>query len=580
MSIDSSHSSFILDNEEFFLLPGSRFSAKELKARLKEMNINVYNSQDREYLKQLYDSAIQDYNNRVKILHRLRRDTEVTNLRLNQSDRQPMPYNLNISGNLPQNKVMNISQDNLNLNPNLRQKQINKGKPLYNNDMDYSHNQPISNMKGYNEYNNRNSYDNNFNLNNINRENNYDYNKQIQNNQYRNDSYDMNNYSNNNEYNNKKPSYNNNYQNYNNQYEKINIDINDNTNNNIIQQYSYNQKTKREIGDKNKYNFKKKSNNNIHIIPESKYENDSDEYDNNDNNNYMNQPNYQKINIIPEKIQTKNKRKDTPYKSNNTEDNILLNPKNRQMINNIGQDNENSFIKALYEGIEVNNNKLNSKDKDNNDDNDNKKINNKKETINAKKDDDDKSFFSFFSVFENAKKSPLYKYRKFILIHLMVLLAFLLISIGFLQLIYNHHESIMNFISDIFKILTDPRRILNLVTSFISALLLGPIHYWYVSIPLLVIGFVLFILMRKYLFNKRCKEIIEKIVEYLQNGENENISEEDIYKKFVQTYGITYNKFLKKYLPKLNKMRRSDNRLKQSSMKINEKVYVFWELTK
>ena len=295
----------------------------------------------------------------------------------------------------------------------------------------------------------------------------------------------------------------------------------------------------------------------------------------------MNQPNYQKINIIPEKIQSKNKRKDTPYKSKNTEDNIHINPKNRQIINNIEQNNENAFINALYEGIEVNNNKHNNKDQDNNnDDNVNENINNKNENIKSKKDDDDKSFFSFFSVFENAKKSPLYKYRKFILIHLMVLIAFLLISIGFLHFIYNYHESIMNFISDIFKVLTDPRRILDLVTSFISALLLGPIHYWYISIPLLLSGFVLFILMRKYLFNKRCKEIIEKIVQYLQNGENDNISEEDIYKKFVQTYGITYNKFLKKYLPKLNKMRRNDNRLKQSSMKINEKVYVFWELTK
>ena len=145
-------------------------------------------------------------------------------------------------------------------------------------------------------------------------------------------------------------------------------------------------------------------------------------------------------------MKTKNKRKDTPYKSNNIEDNNYHNPKNSQMINNIGQDNENSFIKALYEGIEVNNNKPNSKDKDDSDDKDKENINNKKENANAKKDDDDKSFFSFFSVFENAKKSPLYKYRKFILIHLMVLLAFLLISIGFLQLIYNHHESIMNFI--------------------------------------------------------------------------------------------------------------------------------------
>jgi hypothetical protein len=85
--------------------------------------------------------------------------------------------------------------------------------------------------------------------------------------------------------------------------------------------------------------------------------------------------------------------------------------------------------------------------------------------------------------------------------------------------------------------------------------------------------------MRKYLFKKRCKEILEKIVKHLKNDENNYISEIDIYKRFVQPYGISYDKFLKKYLVQLHKLRRNDNRLKLSSMKKDEKIIVFWELS-
>jgi hypothetical protein len=45
-------------------------------------------------------------------------------------------------------------------------------------------------------------------------------------------------------------------------------------------------------------------------------------------------------------------------------------------------------------------------------------------------------------------------------------------------------------------------------------------------------------------------------------------------------YGISYNKFVRKYLQKIQKLRREDkeNRLKLSSVKNNEKEYIFWEL--
>jgi hypothetical protein len=84
------------------------------------------------------------------------------------------------------------------------------------------------------------------------------------------------------------------------------------------------------------------------------------------------------------------------------------------------------------------------------------------------------------------------------------------------------------------------------------------------------------------MFNKRCNEIYERIVKDLQENENDNrgISEEDICRKYSEMYGISYNKFVRKYLQKIQKIRREDkeNRLKLSSVKNNEKEYIFWEL--
>ena len=84
MSSNSNLSTFVFDDEELVIYPGSRFSKQELKARLKEMGINYNNNQDREYLKNLYDSAITDYKNRVSIIRRIKRDTEILNSKLNQ----------------------------------------------------------------------------------------------------------------------------------------------------------------------------------------------------------------------------------------------------------------------------------------------------------------------------------------------------------------------------------------------------------------------------------------------------------------------------------------------------------------
>ena len=588
MSTDSSYTSFILDNEEYFILPSQNFSTQEIKARLKEMNINDNNTRDREYLKHLYDSAIQDYSNRLKIINRLKRDTSHTISRLNLSETKPFPYNMNTSNDISQKKEANMSYEINNRYPHMRENTVNLRKPKIIIKMI---NAPQNQDNKYINRLNQDMNEHRLNLNNLNNLNQpnigYNYNnRQIvnDNNKYGNYPYDVNNLKQNNEYNNNYNNINNNTKNLNeyhrnNQYEEINTDINDDRNE--TNKRNPNQEKLDQIADKIKnYNFKRRMNN-IHIIPESKYENVPEEYENdsdNNNLNYNNQYKSQTINIIPKKINFQQNINNADYQPNKIQDErIDLNSQNKLKKNQIESNNNNSFINALYQGIEVRNRNNNDNNKEDNNNNNNQK--NKNENIIDKKDDDEKSSFSIFSAFENFKKNPLYKYRKFILIHIIILLIFLIISISLLHLIYNYRENIINFFSDIFNILCQPRRILDLLTSFISVLFLGPIHYWYISIPVLILLFVFYIYMRKYLFKKRCKEILEKIVKHLKNDENNYISEIDIYKRFVQPYGISYDKFLKKYLVQLHKLRRNDNRLKLSSMKKDEKIIVFWELS-
>ena len=583
MSTDSSYTSFILDNEEYFIFPSQNFSTQEIKARLKEMNINDNNTRDREYLKHLYDTAIQDYSNRLKIINRLKRDTSNAISRLNLSETKPFPYNMNTSNDISQKKEVNLSYEINNRYPHMRENTVNLRRPININKINNAQ-QNIDNK--YNYRLNQDINEHRLNLNNLNQPNiGYNYNNRQMikdNNKYGNYPYDANNLKQNNEYNNNFNNINNNTQNLNkynrnNKYEEINTDINDDRNE--TNKRSPNQEKLDQIAEKIKnYNFKRRMNN-IHIIPESKYENVPEEYENdsdNNNLNYNNQYKSQTINIIPKKINFQQNINNADYQPNKIQDErIDLNSQNKLKKNQIESNNNNSFINALYQGIEVRNRNNNDNNKEDN--NNNQK--NKNENIIDKKDDDEKSSFSIFSAFENFKKNPLYKYRKFILIHIIILLIFLIISISLLHLIYNYRENIINFFSDIFKILCEPRRNLDLLTSFISVLFLGPIHYWYISIPVLVLLFVFYIYMRKYLFKKRCKEILEKIVKHLKNDENNYISEIDIYKRFVQPYGISYDKFLKKYLVQLHKLRRNDNRLKLSSMKKDEKIIVFWELS-
>ena len=138
----------------------------------------------------------------------------------------------------------------------------------------------------------------------------------------------------------------------------------------------------------------------------------------------------------------------------------------------------------------------------------------------------------------------------------------------------------LNLFSNILNFFSDPKYIFDTIISYISSIFLVPINYWYITIPIIILAVVFYFFIKRYLFKKRCNEILEKIVKDLRENENRAISEEDICLKYSKMFGISYNKFVKKYLPRLQKLRRNDvnNRLKLSSVNNNEKEYIFWEL--
>ena len=595
---NNEYSSFNLNGEKIILLPGSRFSKNELKFRLKEMDIKDNNSQDKEYLSKLYDASLNDYNNCIKIIQRLKKDTNNMNSKLELSQRPSMPSNLKTSNNLAQNKIMNISYDVRNYLPNSREQQINIIKPVHTNRGKYVQNPFISSISGQyfnNSYNNEinnkiNSYNNNtnsFNIKNVDNSNNMNINSGM------NSNYGLNINNKEDNLNNKNNNYLSNAYEYN--LEKNNISninkINNNSsflsdNNNLFKHPG--SKANEEINidlnnqsTNNNYNAYKSQN------PEEKI--DIEKYDKNDllnnsnnsqnNLNYDNQIKNERLDITPNENIIQRHSKRLSYQPNELKNDIYQNNNrtrksftNKPYSININEIPFNSVIQGMQKNSSKVRDDLNSSNQEE------EKISNNKIEIN--KDSDEVSTFSFFSAFDNFKKYPLYKNYKFILIHLLILLAILGVCFSLFNILSNSCDSIISFFSNILEFLSDPKGILDIITSYIGFIILSPINYWYITIPLIILIFVLYYFMRKYLFKKRCKEILEKIVKDLRENDNENrsISEEDICKRYSKMYGISYSRFWKKYLPQIRKLRRNDNRLKLSQVNNNEKEYVFWEL--
>ena len=539
-STNNKYPTFNINDEEIIIIPGSHFSKIELKSRLKEMDIKDNNIQNKEYLSKLYDSSLNDYQNCLKIIQRLRKDTNSINSKLNKSQRQSMPTNFKSSYNLAESKMMNISNDIKDYYPYSREQLIKIVKPMHTNKGKYVQNPFLSSIQG----------------------------------QGFNNSY-------NNEINNKLGTYNEN--NFN--FEKDNISninrINNNSSflsddNNLFKYKGSSLNT-----DMNNIN---KSNNISQYPPEEKIEIDEVNNNNVQNNPYNNnQSKNERFDINSDENNYKRPSKRLTYQTNALKNDINYinskNNKNRKTLTsmphsyNINEIPYNSVMQNKQNNppkISENNPTLLNKNEENN----------YVEKNEIKKDSDEVSTFSLFSAFDKFKKYPIYKNRIFIIIHLLILLAILCLVISLFHVINNSWESICNLFSNILNFFSDPKYIFDTIISYISSLFLIPINYWYITIPIVILAVVFYLFIKRYLFKKRCNKILEKIVNDLRESENRAISEEDICLKYSKMYGISYNRFVKKYLPRLQKLRRNDgnNRLKLSSVNNNEKEYIFWEL--
>ena len=192
---------------------------------------------------------------------------------------------------------------------------------------------------------------------------------------------------------------------------------------------------------------------------------------------------------------------------------------------------------------------------DNDNDNENMKVREPEEESNF-------SLFSGFSSFKNNKQ---------IYCHILTGAIIICLACGFYYLYRIFSEQINDFFSLIFDTLTHPGQLLSTGYGYLRA-------YWYI-IPLILIFMIIALsLWKRYQFKKRCKDIIKKIVEDLSKEEGERvISEEDIYRRYVQQYGISWEKFRKRYLPLLAKMRSKNGKLKTFSEIVEGKNVVFWE---
>ena len=580
MTSSLEYPTFNFNDEKIIIIPGSRFSKMELKSRLKEIGININNIPNKEYLNNVYDSALNDYNNRIKLIQRLKKDTNNMTSKLVLSSRQSMPNNMNISSNIGPNKMTNISYDVNNYYPSSRQQQINILKPIHTNKGKYVQNPFISSMVGQSFNSSYLSNSNNNVINSINNSNN-------------NYNFDKNNISNINKVNNTSSfiSDNNSNTNTNNLFNfqpntpfhdinsnsKVINSINNNINNNQYEEKIYID----ENNNKNKNKTPQNSYDDNQLIPE-KMENYNTKYN---KDAYDNEKNIDKKNITSETNNyikrskrlsyQPNELKNELYQKNPNLNNNIINKERKTLTNmprakDINEIPYNSAIQRNFNDKELIMDSPEKEDKEEKEDYSNTK------NI-RKKDYDEISTASFFSMFDNMRKRPFYKNNKFILIHALVLI--LLICVAYF--IFNSFDTIRDFFNSIIEFLSEPKKALELFISYTSHILFIPISYWYISIPSIIIIFVLLYYMRQYSFKKRCGEIIENIVKDLRNnsGNSRGISEEDIYKKYVEKYGISYNKFLRKYLPLLNKMRRKDNRLVLSSLKNDNKEYIFWELS-
>ena len=623
---------FTYNGKTVILLPGSRFSQNDLNSRLHQMELDYdQSSLSKKYFIDLYEKALKDDKNKIKIFDRLLRDTMNNNFFLkkktninfmqtppknnqtkvatngdinNLTNQQSFPLNsetfsfknIQQKNNMSYNNVSNfqnfndsnnIEKENNNWNKNYSENniqynfkdilinEIKRNPNSINNKIDARNNNGFVEQntnyygKGPNEINYMENKGNNNQFNNINN---------IQNNNFNQSNYDSFN-------NNENQSFISNQNEISYGQDQINFHINqshpnltfrhnqsilNNQNkNNIInksdiiennQIYNYNQNNS-EIYGNNNNNFNQQYNN-INNINSSNYLNLKNQYisesiqsNNNINNNKINNNGNQSINMT-------NSENDYSYQVNNNKDNKnnsislqVKNPTNNNDMNSEISSNSNNNSKnknIVYRAIEVLRKKSNLKE-----------FNNKSNENSEENEQSNNTFISEINnYFKNKDKTDFcFDIFKFVIFAVLLLV---IIKLGI-----QSNSEIREKISQSSENINDPKKIfIDIVWGTIKGILLGIFwKYLYIMIPLFIISYMTYILMKKNKFKRTCKNIIEDIKNELRKKPKDNygrryISENEIISKYSGKYKIDCETFIKKYLIKLKKLREKDHSLK------------------
>ena len=285
---------FTFNNESVIIRPGREFSKNELNSRLHQMGIQLNETKDKNTMAGLYDSYLQNNQNKLKIFNILRKDTQMRNSRLGLTQRESVPPSNNMS-NVSKNKHMNISNE---VRPfeqgNRRVQEINISQKIYTNKPEYTPNTFVSNNMNQEQDNETVDYRYPNNVNQKSVEQSFSNSRNFQNPNILNVSHrpEFNNYQNldnsKNNYNN--TSNNSNYPSFNNENS-----IRVRENNNSINEKIYTNKGTPFYNQPQEFNSSNLRNSNSNQFRNNNYNNNNNNY----NNNYSNNNNYNSGNKLP-----------------------------------------------------------------------------------------------------------------------------------------------------------------------------------------------------------------------------------------------------------------------------------------
>ena len=546
------YDTFIYSGKKVVIRKGKDFSKNEIKSRLHQMNIDFDLSENsKTYFTNLYDEALYNNSNKIKIFDKLKSDTERLGLLTNNQ-------------NYIQNNRRNFISDNEEAEEEtIKNKKKEKGKKVIIKD-EIINDEQLNSIYNSNERNNINSFNKNTksDFTNVlanqirenkqnNRINAFEYNHQKYNNNEINYEEDIENtpYQPYNNLRNRPQDYSNfNNINYNNRENNIQrrYDNNKHYGNANINQFQYEtteynnspinkNERKKEliINDKNFNNLEKKLNDRFR----NDYNNKrrlSNQY----NDNYKQKNNYNNLN--------KNERRNN----------------NMEIYQENESENNNNSI-----NIPVNNNKNNL-------------INRKRyrnyalEKINEE---------NYLEEEENLDNNPNIENKNNIdlLLYILFLIIGGLLIYFVLKIIFRVSNTLTEGVTQTVRIVTNPRRLFReLIWGLIKSILMGILYeYIYITLPLAILSFVIYMLKQRREFNKLCKQIIEDIKKDLENKMDKSISENEIIDKYSKKYNIDKNIFIKKYLKALRELRKKDHSLKLSQNNNKGVTETFWELS-